>query len=120
MWPGSEVLSINLTVTVVFAVPTGPVGGAYGAVVVDGGAVVVGGGAIVGVGVGVGATTEKTPFIPADAWPATVERKGYRPFFENVTRNVAACPRARSGVFFPAILKSWEILPLLVTVKITV
>src|SRR4051794_1094789 len=49
MRPGFEVLSISLTVTVVLAVPTGPVGGAYGAVVVGVGAVVV-------VGVGVGAT----------------------------------------------------------------
>jgi hypothetical protein len=37
-----------------------------------------------------------------------------------VTRNLAECPGESSGVFFPAILKSWEILPLLVTVKTTV
>ena len=37
-----------------------------------------------------------------------------------MTRNVAECPGESSGVFFPAILKSWESLPLLVTVKITV
>ena len=29
------------------------------------------------------------------------------------------CPGESSGVFFPAILKSWESLPLLVMVKIT-
>jgi len=44
----------------------------------------------------------------------------YRPLFENVTRKVAERPGKSSGVLFPPILKSWEILPLLVTVKITV
>ena len=33
---------------------------------------------------------------------------------------VAERPGESSGVFFPAILKSWETLPLLVTAKITV
>jgi hypothetical protein len=89
------------TITVVLAEPT-----------VDGDVVV----AVTG---GVDASTKKMPFMPADAWPGTVERYGYRPFFENLTRKVAECLGERSGVFFPAILKSCETLPLFLTVKIT-
>jgi hypothetical protein len=65
------------------------------------------------------AITKKMPFMPADAWPGTVERYGYRPFFESLTRKVAECLGERSGVFFPAIAKSCETLPPFVTVKIT-
>jgi hypothetical protein len=54
------------TVTVVLAVPTGPVGGVYGVVVVVG----AGAGAVLGGA----ATTEKTPFMPCAACPETVER----------------------------------------------
>src|SRR6266568_753404 len=108
---GGPMVSNKPTRTVVEAVPT----------VVEGGAVVTVG---VVVGVVVVATafgpTEKTPFMPAAAWPETVLRYGYRPLFENVTRKVAERPGKSSGVLFPPILKSWEILPLLVTVKITV
>jgi len=42
------------------------------------------------------------------------------PFFLNLTVSRADLPGARVLVFFPAILKSWEILPLFTTLKITV
>src|SRR6266568_3439115 len=80
---GGPMVSNKPTRTVVEAVPT----------VVEGGAVVTVG---VVVGVVVVATafgpTEKTPFMPAAAWPETVLRYGYRPLFENVTRKVAERP----------------------------
>jgi hypothetical protein len=64
MW-GGPLVSNKSTVTVVLAAPT----------VVDGGAVVVVGVAVV---VGVVATaagpTERTPFMPAAAWPGRVLR----------------------------------------------
>jgi hypothetical protein len=91
------------TVTVVLAEPTGG-----GDVVVVGVVVVIG-----------GAMIKKMPFMPADAWPGTVERYGYRPVFERLSRKVAECLGERSGVFFPAIAKSCVTLPLFVTVKIT-
>ena len=59
-----------LTCTVVTAVPTVPVGGGGGVVVVVG-VVVVGGGVVTG-----GAATEKVPFMPAPAWPSSVQRNG--------------------------------------------
>jgi len=109
---GGPAVSNKPTRTVVVAVPT----------VVEDGRVVVVVGVVVGAGVVVTAAgpTEKTPFMPAAAWPETVLRYGYEPLFENVTRKVAERPGKRSGVRFPPILKLWEILPLLVTVKITV
>jgi hypothetical protein len=45
---------------------------------------------------------------------------GKRPFFLNATVTVAFLPGASVGVFFPAILKSCETLPRLMTVKATV
>jgi hypothetical protein len=63
---GGPALSNKATRTVVVAVPT----------VVEGGGVVVVAGVVVGAGV-VGTAvgpTEKTPFIPAAAWPGTVLR----------------------------------------------
>ena len=48
-----------------------------------------------------GAMIKKMPFMPADAWPGTVERYGYRPVFERLSRKVAECRGERSGVFFP-------------------
>ena len=76
---------------------------------------------VVGVGVGATAADDREDALHARrCLTANGGEVGVTPFFENVTRNVAKRPGLRSGVFFPAILKSWETLPLLVTVKITV
>src|SRR5581483_2268754 len=113
------------TFTVVCAVPTG----ADGFVVVGGGAgggggagaavvVVAGGGAGTGF---TGATpTANLPFMPAWAWPGSVHRYANWPFFGNLTVSFADWPGASDFVFFPAILKSWLILPLFTTLKTTV
>ena len=98
--------------TVVFALPTGPVGGGVVVVVV----VVV---FCVVVATGLTATAN-FPFMPAFACPKIVQRNAYWPFFANFTVSFAALPGSSVFVFLPPILKSCEILPLLMTVKITV
>ena len=50
--------------------------------------------------------TRNVPFIPAAAWPLTVQRKRYDPFFLNVTFMVWLLPGFSSLVVLPAILKS--------------
>ena len=102
-----------LTRTVVCAVPTCLVGG--GTVVVPTVVVVV----VVVVGGPTGDATANVPFMPAVAWPVSVQRKPKRPFFVNETVTFADLPGASKGVFLPKILKSWAILPLFVTVKTT-
>src|SRR5258708_33363571 len=91
------------TTTLVLAVPT-----------------VVTAGVVVGLGATVAARTEKLPLMPAAACPETVLRYAYVPLLEKATCNVVDCPGASSRVVFPAILKLWGLLPLFVTVKITV
>jgi hypothetical protein len=63
--------------------------------------------------------TPNVPFIPACAWPGSVQMKAIAPFFGNVTLSVVLCPFASVFVFLPAILKSCGIFPLLMTVKMT-
>src|SRR4051812_13351042 len=77
--------------------------------------VVAGGGATT-----VFAASVSLPFMPAAAWPGTVQREANLPFFVNLTVSLADLPGASTLVFLPAILKSWATLPLLTTVKITV
>src|SRR4029079_14028625 len=101
-----------LTVTVEVAVPTVPVGGGVTVVV---GVVVTGGGCTTGF-----VATAKLPRMPAPACPSSVQRKAYWPFFVTLTVSLAVLPGASNGVFLPLILKSWAILPLLLTVKMTV
>ena len=60
------------------------------------------------------------PFIPALACPKRVQRNAYWPFFVNFTVSFAVLPGSSDFVFLPPILKSCEILPLLITVKMTV
>ena len=60
------------------------------------------------------------PFIPALACPKRVQRNAYCPFFVNFTVSFAVLPGSSDFVFLPLILKSCEILPLLITVKTTV
>src|SRR4249920_17178 len=58
--------------------------------------------------------------MPNWAWLSIVHLKGYFfPFFSVTLSGFAVLPRLMFGVFFPAILKSWAILPLFVTLKIT-
>ncbi len=81
----------------------------------------VGGVVVVAVVVATGAVaTAYFPFIPALAWPKSVQRNAYWPFFGNLTVSIGDLPGSSDFVFLPAILKSCEILPLLRTVKITV
>src|SRR5438067_1459794 len=96
-----------LTCTVVVAVPTLLV-----VVVCVVAAVVVGGGAVV--------PTANLPCMPRRAWPVTVQTYENVPFFPNFTVSSWLRPGASSFVDFPAILKLWPILPLLVTLKTTV
>ena len=49
-----------------------------------------------------------------------MQRNAYCPFFANLTVSSWRLPGASVFVFLPPILKSCEILPLLMTVKITV
>src|SRR5437870_3672268 len=64
--------------------------------------------------------TVRTPFIPAAAWPGTVQRYGNLPFFANLTTRLAFLPGLSSGDLMPAILKSCDSLPAFVTLKMTV
>ncbi len=64
--------------------------------------------------------TANFPFIPAFACPKSVQRNAYWPFFANFTVSFADLPGSSVLVFLPPILKSCEILPLLMTVKTTV
>ena len=50
--------------------------------------------------------TVSVPFMPPAAWPGSVQRNGYLPFF-SVAFSVAVFPVFRLTVFLPAILKSW-------------
>ncbi len=80
-------------------------------------------GGVVGFGVVVTTglvATAYLPFIPALACPKRVQRKAYCPFFVNLTVSVWRFPGRSDLVFFPPILKSCLIFPLLITVKITV
>src|SRR3954453_16909969 len=62
--------------------------------------------------------TFSVPFIPAWACPETVHLKETEPFL-SVTFSVADLPGRMSFVFFPPMLKSCGILPLLETVNVT-
>src|SRR3954453_4602072 len=64
--------------------------------------------------------TVKAPFMPAWAWPGTVQRYGKRPFLWNVMVSRAVLPRSMSGVFFPPMAKSCAIVPTLGKLKVTV
>ena len=59
------------------------------------------------------------PFIPAAAWPRTVQRYANLPALANVTRTVEVFPGASTTVLRPAILKSCFSVPLFVTRKTT-
>ena len=58
-----------------------------------------------------------TPFMPAAAWPGTVQRNAYLPFFR-IVLSVADLPVLRRRVFLPEILKSWLSAPLFVTLNV--
>src|SRR5262249_25316385 len=66
------------------------------------------------------AATLKVPFMPSAPLPLTVHRNAMWLFLPNLTVIVCDWPGLSSLVFFPAILKSWPILPLLTTLKATV
>ena len=61
--------------------------------------------------------TVSVPFMPAAAWPGTVQRNAYLPFFR-VVLSVAALPVLSMRVFLPEILKSWLSAPLFVTLNV--
>ena len=62
--------------------------------------------------------TVSVPFIPAAAWPGSVHMNGNFPAFLKVTLSVAVLPALIDAVFLPAILKSWLIVPLFVTLNV--
>jgi hypothetical protein len=45
---------------------------------------------------------------------------GYRPFFVNLTVNLAVFPGLISSVFLPSILKSWDRWPTFLNTNVTV
>ncbi len=104
--PGESVKPYSNSETLI--VPPGP-----GAAVVVVATVVVAGGAAA-------TPTASLPFMPFAAWPGIVQRYAKLPFFLKTTLSVAVFPGAMVGVFLPLILKSWPILPLFSTLKMTV
>src|SRR5581483_5930634 len=77
--------------------------------------------------------TPMRPFMPAAAWPATVQRYSYLPLFVSFTVSVALSPWCRIFVTLPTqaffarlatgavqSLKSWKATPWFVTLKVIV
>src|SRR4029079_18949370 len=57
--------------------------------------------------------------MPASAWPGTVQRCGYLPFFLKVTISLAVLPGWSSGVCLPAMRKSCCTWPMFLKTNVT-
>src|SRR3954471_6674224 len=63
--------------------------------------------------------TANLPCMPSFAWPVTVHRYAYWPFFLKLTVIVCVLPGASSLVLILLILKSWPVLPLVTNLNFT-